>query len=96
MKRLGGKQGIFNTYKALVYGYTPLMLLGEIPYAGILGLLYGLYLATVGVSTLHKMDMWRSFFGIIVVPVAVAIALSFLIIALGLASLGVLGLGPES
>lgn len=74
----GGRNGYTQTYKAFVYGSTASNLIGWIPYAGILGTLYSVYLTVKGVSVLQDMSMGRAAAGI-AAPIAIFAVLAFLL-----------------
>lgn len=73
---LGGKQGFYNTYKAAIYASTPSLLLGWIPYVGVIIGIYSLYLLVKGVSILQKMTMKRAFVAAVLIPVVIAILIA--------------------
>ncbi len=61
----GGRGGYGATYKAMIYGATPAILLGWVPVASILVFLRSLYLEIRGLSKLHKITMWRALFAVL-------------------------------
>lgn len=87
---VGGKRGIFSTYKALAYGITPYALLQWIPIVNILALLWAIYLEVMGLSKLHEMSMLRAFIGWLIVPLILLVILTVLFSAVLIGTLGVL------
>jgi hypothetical protein len=57
----GAKKGYSNTYKAVVYSMTPSLLLGWIPFVGIIAAFWTWYLSMKGLSVLHEISMGRAF-----------------------------------
>jgi hypothetical protein len=55
-----GGNGIEQTIKAIMYGATPVMLFGWIPYIGILGGLWSLALYILGIRELHETTTGRA------------------------------------
>ena len=62
-----GKGNYLATYKALVYGATPTLLLGWVPRIGIISSIYGMYLLIIGLSLLHEISFIISF-AIVTIP----------------------------
>jgi hypothetical protein len=73
---LGGKKDFSLTYKAVAYASTPSLLLGWIPFIGILANLYSLFLVIIGISKLHQVTLVRAFV-IVIMPVIILIILGF-------------------
>ena len=70
---LGGRQGYGQTVKALMYGSTPLMLIGWIPIIGPgIGGIWSLVLDVLGIRELHQVSTARA---------VAAVALAFLVLA---------------
>jgi hypothetical protein len=70
---LGGRQGYGQTVKALMYGSTPLMLIGWIPIIGpVIGGIWSLVLDVLGIRELHQVSTARA---------VAAVALAFLVLA---------------
>ena len=80
----GARKGYENTYKAMIYGSTPAVLLGWIPFIGIIFGIWSLYLDIKGLSILHEISMGRAA-GAVLLPVIIIIVL---IIAASLFALG--------
>lgn len=73
----GGRNGIMETLKAAIYSSTPRLILGWIPYLGIIFSLWSLVLCVIGVRDLHGMPPVKA-----VLAVAVAILIPLIIIVL--------------
>jgi hypothetical protein len=73
----GGRMGIMQTLKVVMYGSTPRLLFGWIPFVGFLFLLWTLALGILGISELQEMDTLKA---ILVVALAVMIPIILLII----------------
>ena len=82
---LGGRRGYLQTLKAIIFGSTPTMLFGWIPFIGFLACLWSLVLGIFGLQELQNMTTLKAvlaiFFSVmIVILIAIAIA-SFFVIA---------------
>lgn len=73
---LKGKGDYSATYKALTYANTPSLLLGWVPWVGIIFGLYSFYLGLKGISKLHNVSMIRAFVILFVIPFVIAFILS--------------------
>ena len=90
VRLFGGQGGFAETFKANVYGNTPSFLFGWIPYVGVLGILYGIYLFIKGLSVLHGMTMGKAFLAFLI-PVLILVVLFVIAIALiGATIIGIL------
>lgn len=58
----GGLGKYADTYQIAVYGSTPFMLLGLIPFLNFVALLWGIVLHVVGLAENHNMSKMRAFF----------------------------------
>ena len=74
----GVKKGYEATFRALAYA-TPIVLLTWIPLIGILALIYGWYLAVVGLSRAHKISQSTAFIATLI-PVIILLLLAFLFV----------------
>lgn len=82
---LGGRRGYLQTLKAIIFGSTPSLLFGWIPFIGLLAGLWSLVLGIFGLQELQNMTTLKAvlaiFFSVmIVILIAIAIA-SFFVIA---------------
>jgi len=76
-RALTGKGEYENTYKAVVYGGTPSLLLNWLPVVNLLAALYSLYIVARGASILNEISMDRA-----VIAVIISIVIVFLITGL--------------
>jgi hypothetical protein len=59
-KLFGGNGDYSSTYRALTYSLTPFLILGWIPFLGIIFVLYSLYLSVLGISKLHEVSIIKA------------------------------------
>lgn len=76
---LKGKGDYSATYKALTYASTPSLLLGWIPWVGIIFSIYSFYLSLKGISKLHEVSMGRAFVIVFVVPFVIALIIAIIL-----------------
>lgn len=57
---LGGRRGIMQTFKAIIYGHTPRLLLGWIPVIGFIFVLWSLALGILGIRELQEMSTGKA------------------------------------
>jgi len=74
---LGGRKGIMQTVNAIIYGHTPRLLLGWIPFVGFIFMLWSLVLSILGIRELHEMSTIKA---ILAVAIAVMIPVILLIL----------------
>ena len=75
----GGKCGYLQSYKSYVYGMTPFLLLGWLPYLNIIVALYSwLYLFPKGLSILQNMGFGRALASILL-PIIIISAIMFVL-----------------
>lgn len=74
---LGGRKGIWQTVKAVVYGMTPGLLLGWIPFIGPLFALWSIVLQILGIRELQEISSKRA---ILALFIAVVVPLMLLIL----------------
>lgn len=85
---LGGRKGYTQTVKALGYGMTPSLLLGWIPFIGIIFAIWALIVEILGVRELQEMSTGRAVLAVILpaiiigIIVAIAAAVYFWTVAL--------------
>ncbi len=70
---LGGRKGYLQTLKSLSYGSTPSMLIGWIPFIGIIGGIWSFILSILGVRELHEMTTGKAAIAVILAVVVLAI-----------------------
>jgi hypothetical protein len=86
---VGGRKGIEQTLKALIYGETPGLLLGWIPIVNLIAWIWALIVGIIGVRELHELSTGQA-----VLAVIIAIAIPLLIYAAILFTLMSLTPGP--
>ena len=74
---LGGRKGIMQTFKAIIYGHTPRLLLGWIPVIGFIFVLWSLALGILGIRELQEISTGKA---ILAVVIAVIIPLILILI----------------
>lgn len=73
----GGRKGIMQTFKAIMYGNTHLLLFGWIPFIGIIFALWSLVLGILGIRELQELSTGKA---ILAVAIAIVIPLIIIII----------------
>jgi len=56
----GGKNGVGQTANAMMYGATPALILGWIPYVWVVGVAWSIVVQIIGVRQLHGIPMQRA------------------------------------
>ncbi|RLG32039.1 hypothetical protein DRN97_08350 [Methanosarcinales archaeon] len=69
---VGGRNGVGQTIKALMYGSTPSCLLGWLPVVNTIALIWALIVGTIGVRQLHELSTGKA---VLAVIIAIAIPL---------------------
>jgi hypothetical protein len=75
----GGKKGYLQTVKSLMYGSTPVMLLGWIPVVSIIGAIWAFFLQILGIRELHGISTGQAVIAVliaIIIPVIILILLA--------------------
>ena len=75
----GGRKGIMETVKAIIYGHTPRLLFGWIPVIGFIFVLWSLVLNILGIRELQELSTMKA---TLVIAIAVLIPLILVILAL--------------
>lgn len=78
---VGGRKGIAQTLKAVMYGGTPMLLFGWIPYIGFIASIWSLILEVIGIQKLQELTTVRAVIAVVVIPVIVAVILAILLAA---------------
>ena len=93
---LGGREGVEQTIKALMYGVTPGYLLGWIPIVGIIGVIWSLIVEIIGIRQLHELPTGKAVLAVII-AIAIPLIIYAVIIAVYIPTMPMLrpGLGPE-
>jgi hypothetical protein len=85
VRAFGGRKGYRNTIKAFVYGDTPFLLFGWIPFVGMLFSLWALVLNIIGIRQLHEISTGRAIGAVLlglVVLVIIAVLIGVLVVLL--------------
>jgi len=75
---MGGEKGVVQTVKTTMYASTPALLLGWIPFVGVIGGIWSLALLIIGIKENHEMEMGNA-----VLVVFIPIMLWIILIGLG-------------
>ena len=76
---VGGRKGILQTAKAVIYGMTPGMLLGWIPFIGFIFCLWSIVLQIIGIRELQEISSGKALLAVIIaimVPLILMILLA--------------------
>jgi hypothetical protein len=81
---LGGRKGYLQTLKSVIFGSTPAMLIGWIPFIGILAGIWSIALEILGIRELQEMTTGKAALAVIlailiIVIIIIAIAALFFI-----------------
>ena len=95
---VGGKKGVEQTLKALMYGATPSYLFGWIPVVSVLAGIWALIVEIIGIRQLHELSTGKAVLAVsigIIVPAIIlgAIFAAFMATMPELVLLGTTGLG---
>jgi len=75
---VGGRKGLTQTFKALMYGATPSLLLGWIPVIGFLAAIWALIVEIIGIRQLHEISTGKAVAAVIlaiIIPLIVLLVL---------------------
>ena len=75
---MGGRKGLTQTFKALMYGATPSLLLGWIPFINFLASIWSLIVEIIGIRQLHEISTGRAVAAIllaIIIPLIVSLVI---------------------
>ncbi len=78
---VGGRKGIVQTIKAIMYGLTPSLLLGWIPFINIIASIWSLVVEIIGIRQLHELTTERAVLAVLI-PIILAIILAVVLAAL--------------
>ncbi|MDW7726728.1 MAG: Yip1 family protein [Candidatus Methanoperedens sp.] len=78
---VGGKKGITQTIKAVIYGSTPGLLLGWIPLIGMLAAIWSFVLEILGIRQLQEVTTGRAIIAVIIPVVILTIIIIIAVIA---------------
>ncbi len=82
---VGGRKGLEQTIKAVMYGSTPGLLLGWIPIIGFIAGIWSLVLEILGIRQLHELTTGKAVLAVLI-PIIIAVVLAVIIAALFIAS----------
>jgi hypothetical protein len=68
LRAVGGQATRLQSVQVFIYGTTPSIIFGGIPFLGVLASLAGLANIVVGSSRVHRISVWRSIAAIIIIP----------------------------
>ncbi|HUV02721.1 MAG TPA: YIP1 family protein [Desulfobacteria bacterium] len=80
---VGGKNGVEQTIKAVMYGETPSLLLGWIPILNFIAGIWTLIVGIIGVRQLHGLSTGKAVLAVILAILIPAIVIGVIIAALG-------------
>jgi len=90
---VGGRKGITQTIKAVMYGSTPGLLLGWIPVVNIITAIWSIVLNILGIRQLHELTTGKAVLAVLI-PFIIAVILTVIVAAL-IASF-IFGMGPPT
>ena len=93
---LGGRNGIMQTVYAVIYGNTPRLLFGWIPFVGILFALWSLILGIIGIRELQEMGTGRAALAVIIAILIPLILIILLAAYLFVSSTSMMTAVPEA
>ncbi|MFZ3059906.1 MAG: YIP1 family protein [Candidatus Methanoperedens sp.] len=70
---VGGRKGIAQTIKAVMYGSTPGLLLGWIPIIGFIAAIWSLVVEIVGIRQLHELTTGKAVLAVVLLIIVIAI-----------------------
>lgn len=73
----GGKKGLNQTIKALVYTSTPSLLFGWIPVINVLAVIWSLVLNIIGIREFHEISIKRAFAAVVIPIVSILLIAAF-------------------
>lgn len=79
---LGGRKGLSQTIKALMYGATPSLLLSWIPIINFIGMIWSIVLDILGIKKLQEMTTGRAIVAFLVAIIVPAIIVFFLLMSM--------------
>lgn len=75
---LGGRKGYIQTVKSLMYGSTPLLLIGWIPIVSIIGEIWTFILEILGIRELHEISTGRAI-GAVIIAIIIPVIIAFIV-----------------
>lgn len=89
---MGGRNGIGLTIKAVIYGYTPNLLLGWIPIVNFIAMIWTLILYVIGIREYHEISTGKAALAVLLPLILIIIFVTVIFSALLLG----MGGGPSS
>ncbi len=89
---VGGRNGLEQTIKAIMYGSTPGLLLGWIPIIGFIAAIWSIVLNILGIRQLHELTTGKAALAVLI-PVIIAIILALIIAGLAMIAFSSRGMG---
>jgi len=78
----GGRKGFGQTIKAMAYGSTPSLLLGWLPFIGVIFSIWSIVVSIIGIRQLHEISTGRAvlayLLGAIIIPLIIALIILFI------------------
>ncbi len=78
---VGGRKGIEQTIKAVMYGSTPGLLLGWIPIIGFIAAIWSLVVEIIGIRQLHELTTGKAVLSVLIL-IIIAVVFAMIIVAL--------------
>ncbi len=78
---VGGRKGIAETIKAVMYGSTPGLLLGWIPVIGFIAGIWSLVLEILGIRQLHEISTGKAVLAVVLLLIVVAVLVTVILAA---------------
>lgn len=78
---VGGRKGISQTIKAVMYGSTPGLLLGWIPIIGVIASIWSLVLEILGIRQLQELTTGRAILAVLI-PIIIIVILTIVLAAI--------------
>lgn len=78
---LGGRNGVVQTLKAVIYGSTPYLILGWIPLINVITVIWTLIVEVIGLRKLHGFSTGKAVLAMLLAIIVPAILISMLILA---------------
>lgn len=75
----GGRNGVVQTIKAVIYGWTPRLVLGWIPIINIIAWIWALIVGIIGIRQLHELSTGKAVIAVIIALIIPSIIIGALI-----------------
>jgi hypothetical protein len=85
---LGGRKGIVKTIIALMYGDTPYLLFGWIPFIGFIAIIWALVLNVLGIRQFQELTTGRAILAIIMPFIIIGIIVMVVVTAVFMSAIG--------